>query len=128
MSKKICIVEDDLHLLENYVTELEILKYKVVTVSDGGKAVAFIKKEQPDLVLLDIMLPNMNGIDILEELRNDQKFQELPVVMLTNYGDEENIRRSLDLGALDYLKKYNVTPSDVGQRLEKYLKTAHERE
>lgn len=128
MSKKICIVEDDLHLLDNYVTELELLKYKVITVSDGGKAVDFIKKEKPDLVLLDIMLPNMNGIDVLEELRQDAKFQDLPVVMLTNYGDEENIRRSLDLGALDYLKKYNVTPSDVGQRLEKYLKSAHERE
>lgn len=128
MSWKICIVEDDTHLLDNYVTELELLKYKVVTVSDGGKAVSFIKKESPDLVLLDIMLPNMNGIDILEELRQDGKFQDLPVVMLTNYGDEENIRRSLDLGALDYLKKYNVTPSDVGQRLEKYLKSAHERE
>jgi DNA-binding response OmpR family regulator len=128
MPKKICIVEDDLHLLENYVTELEILKYKVVTVSDGGNALSFIKKEEPDLVLLDIMLPNKNGIDILEELRDDKKFQDLPVVMLTNYGDEENIRRSLDLGAMDYLKKYNVTPSDVGQRLEKYLKAAHERE
>lgn len=46
MAKKICIVEDDTHLLENYVTELELLKYKVVTVSDGGKAVAFIKKEK----------------------------------------------------------------------------------
>lgn len=121
------IIEDDINLLKNYVTELEILKYNVVTVSDGGKAVAAVLKEKPDLVLLDIMLPNKNGIDILEELRQDTKFKDLPVVMLTNYGDEENIRKSLELGALDYLKKYNVTPSDVGQRLEKYLKSAHER-
>jgi DNA-binding response OmpR family regulator len=124
---KIMIIEDDINLLKNYVTELEILKYNVVTVSDGGKAVAAVLKEKPDLVLLDIMLPNKNGIDILEELRQDTKFKDLPVVMLTNYGDEENIRKSLELGALDYLKKYNVTPSDVGQRLEKYLKSAHER-
>lgn len=121
------IIEDDTNLLKNYVTELEILKYNVVTVSDGGKAIAAVLKEKPDLVLLDIMLPNKNGIDILEELRQDTKFKDLPVVMLTNYGDEENIRKSLELGALDYLKKYNVTPSDVGQRLEKYLKSAHER-
>ena len=121
------IIEDDTHLLKNYVTELELLKYKVVSISDGGKAVAAVQKEKPDLVLLDIMLPNKNGIDILEELRQDDGFKELPVVMLTNYGDEENIRKSLELGALDYLKKYNVTPSDVGQRLEKYLKSAHER-
>jgi len=124
---KIMIIEDDTHLLKNYVTELELLKYKVVSISDGGKAVAAVQKEKPDLVLLDIMLPNKNGIDILEELRQDDGFKELPVVMLTNYGDEENIRKSLELGALDYLKKYNVTPSDVGQRLEKYLKSAHER-
>lgn len=124
---KIMIIEDDTHLLKNYVTELELLKYKVVYVTDGGKAVSAVEKEKPDLILLDIMLPNKNGIDILEELRKDDKFKDLPVVMLTNYGDEENIRRSLELGALDYLKKYNVTPSDVGQRLEKYLKSAHER-
>ena len=48
--------------------------------------------------------------------------------MLTNYGDEENIRRSLELGALDYLKKYNVTPSDVGQRIEQVLKSANEQQ
>lgn len=124
---KIMIIEDDTNLLKNYVTELELLKYNVVTVSDGGKAIAAVSKEKPDLILLDIMLPNKNGIDILDELRQDDKFKDLPVVMLTNYGDEENIRKSLELGALDYLKKYNVTPSDVGQRLEKYLKSAHER-
>ncbi len=121
------IIEDDTNLLKNYVTELELLKYNVVTVSDGAKAIAAVSKERPDLVLLDIMLPNKNGIDILDELRQDDKFKDLPVVMLTNYGDEDNIRKSLELGALDYLKKYNVTPSDVGQRLEKYLKSAHER-
>lgn len=121
------IIEDDAHLLQNYVTELELLKYTVVTVMDGGKALSAVLKEKPDLVLLDIMLPNKNGIDILEEIRNEDKLKDLPVVMLTNYGDEENIRRSLELGALDYLKKYNVTPSDVGQRLEKYIKSAHER-
>lgn len=124
---KIMIIEDDSHLLQNYVTELELLKYTVVTVMDGGKALSAVLKEKPDLVLLDIMLPNKNGIDILEEIRNEDKLKDLPVVMLTNYGDEENIRRSLELGALDYLKKYNVTPSDVGQRLEKYIKSAHER-
>jgi DNA-binding response OmpR family regulator len=124
---KIMIIEDDIHLLENYVTELEIRKYKVVTVTDGAKAISSVSKEKPDLILLDIMLPNKNGIDILEEIRQDSKISDTPVVMLTNYGDEENIRRSLELGALDYLKKYNVTPSDVGQRLEKYLKSAHER-
>ena len=74
------------------------------------------------------MLPNKNGIDILEEVRNNDKFKTLPVIMLTNYGDEENIRRSLELGALDYLKKYNVTPSDVGQRIEQVLKSANEQQ
>lgn len=125
--KKILIVEDDANLLENYVTELKLRKYEVIPVSDGGKAVDTIKSSRPDLILLDIMLPNKNGIDILEEVRNDGDtfFKSLPVIMLTNYGDEENIRRSLELGALDYLKKYNVTPSDVGQRIEGILKSTH---
>lgn len=126
--KKILIIEDDQNLLSNYQTELELRKFSVVSVIDGGKAVAAVEKENPDLILLDIMLPNMNGIDILEEVRNNDKFKTLPVIMLTNYGDEENIRRSLELGALDYLKKYNVTPSDVGQRIEQVLKSANEQQ
>ena len=126
--KKILIIEDDQNLLSNYQTELELRKFTVVSVIDGGKAVAAVEKEIPDLILLDIMLPNMNGIDILEEVRNNDKFKTLPVIMLTNYGDEENIRRSLELGALDYLKKYNVTPSDVGQRIEQVLKSANEQQ
>jgi DNA-binding response OmpR family regulator len=126
--KKILIIEDDQNLLSNYQTELELRKFTVVSVIDGGKAVAAVEKENPDLILLDIMLPNKNGIDILEEVRNNDKFKTLPVIMLTNYGDEENIRRSLELGALDYLKKYNVTPSDVGQRIEQVLKSANEQQ
>ncbi len=126
--KKILIIEDDQNLLSNYQTELELRKFSVVSVIDGGKAVAAVEKENPDLILLDIMLPNKNGIDILEEVRNNDKFKTLPVIMLTNYGDEENIRRSLELGALDYLKKYNVTPSDVGQRIEQVLKSANEQQ
>jgi DNA-binding response OmpR family regulator len=126
--KKILIIEDDQNLLSNYQIELELRKFTVVSVIDGGKAVAAVEKENPDLILLDIMLPNKNGIDILEEVRNNDKFKTLPVIMLTNYGDEENIRRSLELGALDYLKKYNVTPSDVGQRIEQVLKSANEQQ
>ena len=86
--KKILIIEDDQNLLSNYQTELELRKFTVVSVIDGGKAVAAVEKENPDLILLDIMLPNMNGIDILEEVRNNDKFKTLPVIMLTNYGDE----------------------------------------
>lgn len=126
--KKILIIEDDQNLLNNYQTELELRKFNVVSVTDGGKAVIAVEKENPDLILLDIMLPNKNGIDILEEVRSNDKFKTLPVIMLTNYGDEENIRRSLELGAIDYLKKYNVTPSDVGQRIEQILKSANEQQ
>jgi len=125
--KKILIIEDDTNLLSNYKTELELRKFNVVSVTDGGKGYSTVEKEMPDLILLDIMLPNKNGIDILEEVRNNDKFKNLPVIMLTNYGDEDNIRRSLELGALDYLKKYNVTPSDVGQRIEQILKSANEK-
>jgi DNA-binding response OmpR family regulator len=121
--KKILIIEDDTNLLSNYVTELELRKYTVLSVTDGAKGFETVMKEKPDLILLDIMLPNKNGIDILEEIRSEDSLKSLPVIMLTNYGDEENIRRSLELGALDYLKKYNVTPSDVGQRIETVLKS-----
>jgi DNA-binding response OmpR family regulator len=119
--KKILVVEDDTALSALYRTELELKKYEVIEVSDGAKAVETIKSEKPDLVLLDLMLPNKNGLEILQEIRADDEIGGSNVVMLTNFGDEENVSTALEHGALDYIMKYKIVPSELSDKLASIL-------
>ncbi len=117
MSKVILIVEDDVSFYTLYGTELQTRGYKVSNVSDGSLAVQTIKDQQPDLVLLDLVLPGRNGLDILREIRSQQEFENLKVVILTNYGGEENVSTALELGATDYVMKYKIVPSELADKI-----------
>ncbi len=92
MKQKVLIVEDDIALYNMYSTELKLRDFDVVNVSDGALAINTIKKEKPDIVLLDVMLPQKNGLDILQEMKSDDEIKSIKVVMLTNYGTDENIK------------------------------------
>lgn len=116
-SKKIVIVEDDQALYTVYSTELKLSNYNVKNVSDGTEAHAFIKKEKPDLVLLDLMLPGRSGLEILEELKKDPDTKDIKVVMITNFGSEEHISKALELGAEEYIMKYNIVPSELTEKV-----------
>ncbi len=117
MSKNILVIEDDIQFYTLYGTELQTRGYKVSNVSDGSLAVQAIKDQQPDLVLLDLVLPGRNGLDILREIRSQQEFENLKVVILTNYGGEENVSTALELGATDYVMKYKIVPSELADKL-----------
>ncbi len=119
--RKILIVEDDTALYNVYSTQLKLNNYEVVNVSDGMLAVDAVRTENPDLILLDVMLPGRNGLEILEELKADEELASKKVVMLTNYGDDSNIRKALDLGAEDYMLKYNIVPSELSEKVAHYL-------
>ena len=117
MSKTILVVEDDVQFYTLYGTELQTRGYKVSNVSDGSLAVQAIKDQSPDLVLLDLVLPGRNGLDILREIRSQQEFENLKVVILTNYGGEENVSTALELGATDYVMKYKIVPSELADKI-----------
>lgn len=117
MSKNILVVEDDVQFYTLYGTELQTRGYKVSNVSDGSLAVQAIKDQSPDLVLLDLVLPGRNGLDILREIRSQQEFENLKVVILTNYGGEENVSTALELGATDYVMKYKIVPSELADKI-----------
>lgn len=121
MAKKILIVEDDQAFFNVCATELKLKGYDVVHVADGNLAVAKIKEETPDLVLLDIILPGVNGLDILRELKESDETKVIKVVMLTNFGTDDNISKAVELGADDYFMKYNVVPSELSEKLAPYL-------
>lgn len=121
MSKKILVVEDDQSFFNLVSTALTIRGYDIVHVSDGNVAVARVKEEKPDLVLLDIILPGINGLDILRELKESEDTKHIKVIMLTNFGTDDNISKAVELGADDYFMKYNIVPSELPEKLAPYL-------
>jgi len=119
--KKILIVEDDDFLVQMYATKLELENYNVIMATDGAKGLKLALKEQPDLVLLDLNLPIMDGFQVLAELKKNPETTKIPVLVLTNYGQKENVDKCLNLGAEDYLIKAHFVPSEVVARIKKIL-------
>ena len=108
----IIIVEDDNTLASVYKQELEKGGHTVTIISDKD-AVAGISQQKPDLILLDILMPNINGLDILRELKVDPVASGIPVILLTNVAEDASIARGLELGAYGYLLKSETTPDQI---------------
>lgn len=121
MAKKILFIEDDEGFYNIFSVPLKMKGYDIVRVSEGNSAVEKIITEKPDLVLLDIVLPGISGIDILKELREREETQSVVVIMLTNFGSDENISRAMEYGANDYLMKYNIVPSELPDKIAVFL-------
>lgn len=118
--KSILLVEDDETLAVMYQHKLTMAGYKVVVASDGSVCLNYLKKNRPDLIILDILLPKLNGFQVLKELRKDKKSSHAPIVILTNLMEADvNMGRELatSLGVIDYLVKSKVTPDEVVARV-----------
>lgn len=121
MAKKIVFVEDDQAFYSLCATELKLKGFDVVHVADGSIAVEKIKAEKPDLVLLDIVLPGMNGLDILKEMKETEELKDIKTAMITNFGMDDNVNRAMSLGADDYYMKYNIVVSELPAKLSALL-------
>ncbi len=121
MPKKIVLVEDDQFLGGLMSNKLEKEGFSVVRVLDGEEAVKKIFEERPDLVLLDIILPGIDGFEVLKRLREDPQTAKIPVIMLTNLGAKEDIERGLKMGAQDYMVKAHFTPGEIVVRIKAIL-------
>lgn len=121
MSKKILFVEDDEGFFNIFSVALKMKGYDVIHVADGSEAVEKAISEKPDLIILDIILPGMSGLDILKELKENEETKKIKVVMLTNFGTDDNVNKAMELGADDYLMKYNVVASELPQKIGVYL-------
>jgi len=109
----ILLVEDDKFLRELLVRKLETVGFKVSTAVDGRDALKKVKEELPELVLLDLVLPGVDGFDILKEIKEDSTTSKIPVIILSNLGQREEVERGLKLGANDYLIKAHFTPDEI---------------
>ncbi|OHA74094.1 MAG: hypothetical protein A2940_00375 [Candidatus Wildermuthbacteria bacterium RIFCSPLOWO2_01_FULL_48_29] len=119
--KKILLVEDDPLLIDIYTTKLQQSGFDVKAVEHGEKAVEEIREEKPDIVLLDIVLPHMDGWDILQQMQTAADLKHIPVVILSNLGQKEEIEKGLRLGAAQYLIKAHYTPSQIVEEVVKLI-------
>lgn len=122
MGKKILIVEDDVFLGDILVEKLKSEGYDAHLARDGAEGFQKIKELKPDLVLLDIILPNMNGYEILEGKKADPEISEIPVIIISNSGQPVEINRALSLGIKDYLVKAQFDPEEVLAKVRLQLK------
>lgn len=121
MNKKILLVEDEKVLIEMYKSKLEQAGFEVILAPDAEEGFNIAKKEKPDLVILDILLPKGDGISFLEKLRDDLETTPIPVVAFSNYDGVETKKKAFDLGVLDYLIKTNYTPKELVERIKTFL-------
>ena len=119
--KKILIVEDDLALAQVYKSRLELEGFLVQHAPDGEKALTTAVGFKPDLILLDVMMPKINGFDALDILRNTPQLKDIHVIILTALGQTKDMERAQSLGADEYLVKSQVVIGDVVNRVKHHL-------
>lgn len=119
--KKIMVIEDDRFLHRLLIDKLTQWKATIASSYDGLDAVKKVAEEKPDLILLDIILPGADGFDILEQLKSNEALKNIPVIILSNLGQEEDIERGTKLGAIDFLIKANFTLDEIATKASKVL-------
>lgn len=119
-SLTVLIVEDDDELREILHAEFELEGLTVLTATDGSEAVTTVRRLKPDLILMDIMMPVMNGIEATEIIKSDEETKHIPIVMLTAAGNKEDIVKGLEVGAIDYITKPFFMP-ELKARLKAIL-------
>ena len=111
--KTILLVEDDSFVADIYQTKIVKEGFEVVLAENGLEAIKKLESVIPDLILLDIVMPYMDGIEVLKKIKADNKWKTIPIILLTNLSEKEKIEEALGLGANDYLIKSHFTPSEV---------------
>lgn len=118
----VAIVEDDDFLRSLAVTKLQSFGFGVISAGNGKDGLEKVQTEKPDLVILDLMLPVMDGFDVLRTLRNNPETKKLPVIVFSNLGEEKDIKTCLDLGISDYMIKSNFTLDELVEKINMVLK------
>jgi len=122
MAKTILIIEDDKFLRELIVQKLLKEGYEIFEAVDGEDGIKKIKEQKPDLVLLDLILPGIDGFEVLSKMKEEPQISSIPVIILSNLGQREDVEKGLGLGAVDYLIKAHFTPGDIIEKIKKVLK------
>ena len=121
MMKKILIIEDEEELLSLLEKRLTQEGYEVAIAKDGKEGLAKIKEIKPNLILLDIVMPVVDGFELMEQTSKDEEMKKIPIIIISNSGQPVEIDRALKLGAKDYLVKVEFTPQEVLEKVKKQI-------
>lgn len=119
-TKKILLIEDDYFINQLYMRVLKQAGYEMMLATDGAQGVK-LADNSCNLILLDIMLPKMDGINVLKKLKENRDTQKIPVILLTNLGQENVIKTAFSLGAQGYLMKMSMTPYEVVEKIKPFI-------
>ncbi|XLQ20406.1 MAG: PleD family two-component system response regulator [Candidatus Moraniibacteriota bacterium] len=120
--KTIMIAEDDAFIGDIYEVKLKDAGYNVILANNGREAIEKLEEGvRPNILLLDIVMPYMDGFDVLEAINNNEEWKKIPVVLLTNLSQKEDVDKGINLGAKDFLIKSHFTPTEVLAKVEKYM-------
>jgi CheY-like chemotaxis protein len=121
--KLILIVEDDIFVTDIYQTKFEKEGYAIVAAENGLEAMKKLEGGlKPDLILLDIIMPYLDGLSVLKKINENEEWKKIPVVLLSNLSQKEEIQKGFSLGVKDYIIKSHFTPSEVLEKINKFLK------
>ena len=120
--KKILFIEDESTLQKTFAGILEPEGFELIPALDGEIGLNLAKIEKPDLILLDLILPKLHGLELLEKIKQDEATKNIPVIVLTNLGDKETVSRILGTGGTEYLVKSDWNIRDIVKKIEDILK------
>lgn len=123
---KILIVDDDEAITTVLKTAIEKEHYEIVVAETGEDGIAKAKTDGIDLILLDQVLPDISGNEVLKQLKNDEKTKNIPIIILSNFSQQELVKDAIDKGAIDYVFKYQVEPNDVIAKIKQVLEKGKE--
>jgi len=118
---KILIIEDDKFLRELIIQKLGKEGFEVAEAPEGEDGLVKMKEEKPDLVLLDLILPGIDGFEVLHRAKEDSELKDVPVIILSNLGQKDDVQKGVDLGAADYLIKAHFTPGEIVEKVKATL-------
>ncbi|MEA3452728.1 MAG: response regulator [Patescibacteria group bacterium] len=119
--KKILLIEDDPFLIDIYSTKLKEAGFKFLVIKDGKEVLKIVQKEKPNLIILDIILPNIDGWQILRQIKKESKLKRIKIIILSNLSQKEEVIKGVKLGADKYFIKSDHTPSQIIKEINKLL-------
>lgn len=122
MAQKILIIEDDKFLTQLLSKKLQKENFETAIAFDGKEALKKVVEDHFDLIILDLLLPEIDGFEVLKRIKENEKTKNIPVLILSNLGQKEEIQQGLKLGATDYMVKANFTPNEVIEKVKLLLK------
>jgi PleD family two-component response regulator len=122
IDKKVLVVEDDSFILDTIVRKFNSSGFSVSFAKNADEAKTSIKEKSPDIVLLDIIFPQGNGLDFLAELKKDDITKDIPVVIFSNLSSEREVNKAKELGAVDFIVKATISPGQVVMKVKEILK------